>query len=71
MAVVIFAFPPDAPVFLRGILAGGGIETASSLSLASSGAEHFSDPLFEMVRRVARECGRWVELDGMSGRSSA
>ncbi|WP_147284612.1 hypothetical protein [Pandoraea pulmonicola] len=71
MASVIFTFPPAAPVSCRGILAGDGVETASSLSLASWGAERFSAPPFEMISDVAGESGRWEELDGMASRTSA
>jgi hypothetical protein len=65
MALVIFVFLPDAPGSFRGILAEDGVETASSLSLASSGAERFSDPLSGVIASVVKESDRWAELDGM------
>jgi hypothetical protein len=71
MASVIFAFPADAPGSLRGIFAEDGIETASSLSLASWGTEGLSDPLSEGISGVASESGRWAELDGMPAAPSA
>jgi hypothetical protein len=72
MASVIFALPPEAPVSCRGILAGrGGMKTASFPLLASCGAERFSDPLLGVIASVARDRGRWAELDGMSAPPSA
>jgi hypothetical protein len=59
-------FLPDAPVFCRGILAGGGMKTVSLPWLASRGAERFFAALFEATSRVAKESGRWAELDGLS-----
>ncbi|WP_174995914.1 hypothetical protein [Pandoraea horticolens] len=47
------------------------METASFPLLASCGAERFSDPLFEVISSVARESGRWAELDGTPDRPSA
>jgi hypothetical protein len=64
---VIFAYPFDMPIFCRGILAGGGIKTASFLLFASCGAERFSAPLFEAISSGARGSGRWAESDGMPG----